>query len=236
MLRKAVLFAVPSASLVACAVALAAGPFDAPDVVGTDQPEALQGTINSERIFALGGDDTIHAGPGSDWADGGAGKDTIYGESGNDLITGETCNKDRCDPPESDVLHGGSGDDVIKSNMCREDVYPNECPDGRADDHLYGEDGNDRLYLNAPGRTIADGGNGDDRIYGSSGADTIVGGTGRDYVSAGAGNDHINVRDGEADDVFCGPGHDTVRRDAKDRLHSCEVATPKIHKHHSRRR
>ena len=216
------------ASLAAGTTAIASDSFNAPDIIGTEQGETLQGGINSERIFALGGNDIAHGNPGSDWVDGGGGRDTLYGESGNDLLTGETCNNERCDPPQADVMRGGSGNDRLEGNQCRQNTFPAECPDGRADDRLYGENGNDRLYLNAPGTTLADGGNGSDEINGSDGADVIVGGTGTDYIYANAGNDKINVRDGERDVVVCGSGRrDTVRADSRDRLRGCEVVTPR---------
>src|SRR3954447_11810192 len=104
-MRRTIGLAAASACLLStAAVAFGAGPgdFDRPDVIGTDAADTLQGSIGSERIFALGGNDTINAGPGSDWADGGAGQDTIDGASGNDLLTGETCNAERCDPPQTD--------------------------------------------------------------------------------------------------------------------------------------
>jgi Ca2+-binding RTX toxin-like protein len=230
-MRRTIGLAAASACLLStAAVAFGAGPsgdFDRPDVIGTEAADTLQGSIGSERIFALGGNDIVNAGPGSDWADGGQGADTIDGASGNDLITGETCNAERCDPPESDTLRGGSGDDRIESNRCRTDVYPEECPDGSASDKLYGQDGNDVLMLKAPGHTLADGGAGNDTIYGGPGADTLVGGAGRDVISAGPGNDKINVKDGERDRVNCGSGRDSVRADRADVLTGCEVVSPK---------
>ena len=227
MHRIRILMTIGLASLAVGTTAIAQGPFNAPDIVGTDQGETLRGGINSERIFALGGNDIAQGNPGSDWVDGGQGRDTLSGGSGNDLLTGETCNNERCDAPESDVLRGGSGNDTLEGNQCRANTYPEECPDGRANDRLYGENGNDELHLHAPGTTLADGGNGSDGIHGSDGSDVIVGGTGNDTITAFAGNDRINVRDGERDTVNCGAGRDTVRADRRDRLRGCESVTPK---------
>jgi Ca2+-binding RTX toxin-like protein len=237
MRRIAAFIAVLGAFSVA-AIAAAAGPpgttsnfFNAPDIVGTDDVDNLTGGVNSERIFALAGNDVVNAGPGSDWADGGRGRDELNGASGNDLLTGETCNRERCDPPETDVMRGGSGNDQLESNLCRKDTYPAECPDGPADDRLYGGDDDDVLILNAPptarGRTLADGGEGNDVITGSKGGDTLVGGEGRDRIFARGGADSINVRDGERDVVDCGSGRDSVRADRTDRLTGCEVVTPR---------
>ncbi|HEY8585001.1 MAG TPA: calcium-binding protein [Capillimicrobium sp.] len=230
-MRKTIGIAAATAVLfTSAAVAVGAGPtddFDRPDIVGTDAADTLTGSVGSERIFALAGNDTVNGNPGSDWLDGGRGEDALDGSSGNDLLTGETCNAEVCDPPETDVLRGGSGADRIESNRCRTDVTPQECPDGRANDRLYGADGDDDLILNAPGRTLADGGPGNDDIDGSAGNDQLVGGTGRDDIDGDRGNDTINALDRNIDDVNCGPGRDSVRADKNDRLSNCEQVTPK---------
>lgn len=229
-MRRTIGVAAASACLLTtAAVAFAAGPgdFDRPDIVGTEAADTLSGTVGSERIFALDGNDSANGGPGSDWLDGGRGEDTLDGSSGNDLLTGETCNDEVCDPPETDVLRGGSGADRLESNRCRTDVYPAECPDGRANDRLYGADGDDQLFLNAPGRTLADGGVGNDQIHGSSGNDQIIGGAGRDRIDANRGNDTINALDRARDVVNCGPGRDSVKADKVDVLSNCEAVTPK---------
>lgn len=235
-LAAAGLLCTSSAAIGAGPGGTAADLFNAADVQGTDQADALTGSINGERIFALGGNDVADGAPGSDWVDGGLGRDQLRGSSGNDLLTGETCNADRCDPPETDVLRGGSGNDELQSNLCRS---TGECPDGEADDRLYGDDGSDVLRLNAPptssGRTVADGGEGADFIYGSKGGDTLVGGAGRDVIEAGRGNDRLNVRDGERDRVSCGAGRDSVRADRADTLSGCESVTPKRKKPAPRR-
>ena len=74
-----------------------------------------------------------------------------------------------------------------------------------------------------------------------AGADVLFGGPGNDHISAlaaidvqlpggdtvkaGRGNDVVRVRDGEEDQVLCGPGKDVVYADDADKVNpSCELA------------
>jgi Ca2+-binding RTX toxin-like protein len=86
-----------------------------------------------------------------------------------------------------------------------------------------------------------DGGAGDDDLNGGNGNDTITGGPGKDTIMGDAvagqcsvvgyfgsckapwGNDTINARDGEADNVDCGPGTDTAVVDPIDVVANCET-------------
>ncbi len=79
---------------------------------------------------------------------------------------------------------------------------------------LSGSYGNDTL------RT----GPGMDSITGGDGNDTIDPGAGADTVNAGAGADSVAVRDGVADEVWCGTGDDTGLAEAADQVDSdCEA-------------
>jgi hypothetical protein len=81
---------------------------------------------------------------------------------------------------------------------------------------LSGSYGNDTL------RT----GPGVDSITGGDGNDTIDPGAGADTVTAGTGADSITVRDGVADEVWCGTGSDTGLAEAADKIGSdCEALT-----------
>ena len=71
-----------------------------------------------------------------------------------------------------------------------------------------------------------DGGAGNDRLDGSEGRDTMHGGEGNDYVQDYFGNDHIDAIDGEHDEIYCGPGEDTVEADTIDTIENpdqCET-------------
>jgi hypothetical protein len=98
----------------------------------------------------------------------------------------------------ADRLFGTIGTDVIRGLAGR--------------DELHGGRGRDTLY----------GGKGDDRLYGGDGGDTLVGGLGSDRVYGGRGADVIQLRDGRADEAWCGRGDDHVKADPSDRVHGCE--------------
>jgi hypothetical protein len=92
-------------------------------------------------------------------------------------------------------------------------------------DRLYGGDGNDNMN--------GDGFN--DYLYGGAGHDTLVGDYGNDYLIGGPGSDHlvgwygddrIWAYDGSRDDIYCGPGTDTVySADEEDYVSECESVT-----------
>jgi hypothetical protein len=90
------------------------------------------------------------------------------------------------------------------------------------------------------GAEVLDGGAGNDRVEGGYGHDTLTGGPGRDELHGDStaaqcggngqsctlpfGNDVIQARDGEVDEVDCGPGEDRVVADATDVVASdCET-------------
>jgi len=126
--------------------------------------------------------DVIHGGRLDDIIYGDGGNDTLYGEDGNDLLFGGDNN---------DVLYGGRGHDYMMA--------------GTGNDLLYGEDGSDTLILydGVEGDLdIANGGNGDDNIFGGDGKQILLGGSGNDAISrggaasvvaGGVGNDIISL-------------------------------------------
>ena len=96
--------------------------------------------------------------------------------------------------------------------------------------NLTGTTGPDRLVGTDGGRDKLEGRGGDDRLFGLGGVDAlfggfgddlIVAGTGEDYVEAGPGDDVIYTGtrtsgDGQADEYFCGQGHDVIYLSGKD--------------------
>ena len=77
--------------------------------------------------------------------------------------------------------------------------------------------GADRI-ANGPAADEISGGEGNDALDGGAGDDVIAGDQGADTIAGGAGADRISARDGEADDVGCGEGTDTVEADTFDRV------------------
>jgi hypothetical protein len=71
-----------------------------------------------------------------------------------------------------------------------------------------------------------EGNGGGDFIEGADGPDRLAGGPGiRDVIVAAGGDDLVLAKDGERDELDCGPGSDSFDVDAVDSLASCENGT-----------
>ena len=99
---------------------------------------------------------------------------------------------------------------------------------------LAGYSGDDRLSLaGGPGFSgrfpdaggsgpLLDGGHDRDRLVGAGGDDFLIGGPGADRFDSAGGRDQIWAREGDRDQIACGPGRDFGKADRKDRTLSCE--------------
>ena len=172
------------------------------------------------RVDAGEGDNLVAAGDGDDQISGGSGNDTLYGGYGDDSVSGgEGDNYVRGNNGDDDLragsgidlVLGDSGDDVLRGGGELDFITA-----GSGDDVAIGGAGPDSLDL----------GTGDDIGYGDEGADELVGGGGRDRLYGGRDDDILRARDGQADQLDCGPGSaDTARVDAgsvDDVSRSCE--------------
>jgi RTX calcium-binding nonapeptide repeat (4 copies) len=219
---------------------------------GPGNDPILEGQGGADVVRGGDGDDALrgdkHSDPVSpDVLDGGAGYDQIDGdwmvESGQHQPH-ITVSEDG----QANDGRPGEGDNV----MNLEKVYLNApatlSGDGEDDEYtvfnteeapssLSGGGGNDKLSAFDYDDTV-DGGAGNDTLTGGYGNDTITGGPGRDTIYADVssttcsyiqcrlpqGNDTVDARDGEADQIDCGVGTDTVYMDAVDTAGtSCET-------------
>jgi Ca2+-binding RTX toxin-like protein len=84
---------------------------------------------------------------------------------------------------------------------------------GKKSDTVSGRGGDDRLNGKA----------GLDLVKGGPGDDVVIGGSGFDQLRGDAGDDVIRARDGESDQIECGPGVDRAVVDAvEDGVFDCE--------------
>jgi Ca2+-binding RTX toxin-like protein len=160
-----------------------------PPILGTNRPDTLEGTANTEAICGLNGNDKIDALPGDDVVEGGEGNDVINGDQGADRILGGLGN---------DVITGGADNDWLIGDV--------------GHDNLDGGDGNDKID-GFTGNDVINGGNGNDQIIGDTGADKIFGGDGNDEIYHGQwlpDIDDMLRSDGKKDVIDCGPGIDQV--------------------------
>ncbi len=130
----------------------------------------------------------------------------LHGTSGNDTINVVRVATSWCglilQPiiQNSHYFHvsGGAGDDVISA--------PNaDSPSGNGN-WIYGEAGNDILYM-GPGGSEADGGDGNDIIYGTDNAsDILLGGAGNDTLCEHSTSLPLVQRGGDGYDTACAAG------------------------------
>ena len=97
-----------AAVLLACGVAIAeAVDCDStPPCYGTPEDDEIDGTLDTETIYAYGGDDHVYADGVKNSPIEGWGDDTVYGSSGDDDLQGEG---------GSDTVYGGGGRDLIQA-------------------------------------------------------------------------------------------------------------------------
>jgi Ca2+-binding RTX toxin-like protein len=170
----------------------------------------LQGNQGNDT---LAGGSTIYGGQDNDlihasgFAQGNKGEDSLQGAGGTDTLLGGQ---------GGDTIDGGGGPDFLNGNL--------------GDDHitgagqLFGEGGNDELYLSSSmTSSTLDGGAGDDyfsvlglgapaRILGGDGNDYVLStaGSGSESIDGGAGNDTVNSVVAGSETVIGGTGDDNL--------------------------
>lgn len=172
--------------------------------VGAD---TIDGGSGQDVIFAMGGHDSVKGGAGEDFIVGGEGRDTIRGGAGIDLISGDGVADGPLGPvirPLLDGLLAGVGDAVEGIDLgavldALLMIDPRAEAQGRLDDLIYGNGGND-IIIAGGGDDRVFGGGGNDGILDLTGDDVLNGGTGDDVLDGGAGDDIM--RGGKGNDVL----------------------------------
>ncbi|GAB4380946.1 MAG: hypothetical protein Kow00121_38300 [Elainellaceae cyanobacterium] len=150
------------------------------------------GTNQSDRIFALGGNDTIQGAAGA--------LDEIFGGDGNDILFGGLING----PDGLNRLFGNDGNDILHGSTSFDSLFG-----GQGDDFLSGHAGNDFLVgdeFSQAGNDVLNGGAGNDILMGEGGNDLMFAGSGTDRL-IGASSAGFGVR--EIDTLVGGAGTDT---------------------------
>jgi Ca2+-binding RTX toxin-like protein len=146
---------------------------------GTPDRDIFNGTPEDDQMFGRGGNDILRGGDGSDRLEGGAGRDVLQAGNLGELTSNELFGQGGDDPLiqgafGADLLDGGRGNDVLRGLG--------------GDDRLFGRAGDDFLIAGitfdgpgaTEGRSILNGGAGNDRMNAGSDADTFTGGIGAD--------------------------------------------------------
>lgn len=204
---------------------------DIEDLTGGAGGDTLVGNGGSNSITGNSGADSISGGEGGDALGGGIGRDVLTGGDGDDALDGGA-DPDRLDGGGgADVLGGGDGRDLADYGARAEnltvtlDSAPGDGAPGEGD-NVQG-DVEDVL-----------GGAGADTFTGSGAANSLEGGAGEDYVDGAAGadaltggdaGDVLRARDGDGDQLACGPGPDFVIGDPGDaNAADCERVDPGV--------
>ena len=179
--------------------------------------ENLTGSQYNDDLQGTQGDDVIDGNGGGDKIDAFFGDDTIYGGDGPDNIIGgpgmpADCGNSGCTKFDTDTVWGGVGSDTIDYSSRDENLTI--ALDGSQKSGGFME--NDDLHQ----MENANGGSGNDTIYGNdapnsitggAGGDGMVGHQGNDYLSGGPGNDFL---DGDAGNDYMVGGEDDDRLEA----------------------
>ena len=183
------------------------------DITGTDGADTIYGDFEgvaeaagdgNDYIRGLGGDDRIYGGSQGDYIFGGDGDDTIDAGNGYDYVEGGDGDDTIIGGNGEDIIDGGDGDDNINAGNGRDRVFGGDGDDyiqggnhDDADDIIYGEAGDDEIYVD---------GGGANHLYGGTGDDIIRGGFHDDEIRGGLGNDRIILSRARTSDEVWGNG------------------------------
>lgn len=192
-----------------------------PQIVGTPDPDTIEGTAQNEIICGLGGRDTLKGMGGKDLVLGNGNDDDIFGNGGDDVLRGGG---------RDDVMKGNDGDDRIRGFTGLDDIFGNDGDDdiggGRDDDEIVGGSGDDFL-LGWGGQDTILGQQGSDELQGTGDDDDLFGGPDKDLVKGNIGDDDLFGDDGrdklvgfrgdddldggpDPDECYGGPGINTL--------------------------
>ena len=212
-------------------------------IIGSAGNDTLNGTKGQNYINGGDGNDTLIGGDLSELSEnygyykyvnneliGGKGDDTIWSVTADKSYKGGTTYFDN-------YIEGNEGNDTIYANGYRDTVYAGSGDDvihswkvsGGSEGRIFGEEGNNRIYLYGDGFQrveVGDGnnlidttqstgrngivtGNGNNTINGGGGEDIITAGFGVNTINAGGGNDTVTVW-GDGSVVDGGAGNDTI--------------------------
>ena len=102
-------------------------------IIGSLNPELINGNQGNDNIFGGDGYDTLRGGKGNDFIQANQGNDEVFGDLGKDTIYGEIGNDIIYGGKGEDILFGGDGNDIIYGDLGK--------------DTLIGEAGNDIFVL-----------------------------------------------------------------------------------------
>jgi Ca2+-binding RTX toxin-like protein len=134
-----------------------------PTIVGTDGDDVLIGTSGPDVIMGLDGNDIIH---------GMGDVDTLCGGPGDDYIDGGE--------PGAGHYQNNAGADWINGGKGNDELHTADYVTQPSESVIFGDGGNDRIYLWSGGYGNGNGGN--DHLYQYDGDSVMSGGNGNDVL------------------------------------------------------
>jgi Ca2+-binding RTX toxin-like protein len=193
-------------------------------VYGGDGDDKISGSSGNDTLYGDAGNDELSGREGNDTLEGSVGNDVLSGDDGDDAVDGGDGDDTLYGGEGNDTLEGGVGDDVLWGNDGDDKLYGRDGDDairtGNGLNVVLGGAGNDNINGNLTGTDTwsrflytgglqADGGEGNDFIFGSSSDDSLIGGAGNDFLVGDTGNDNLKGGDGD-DTLHGGDGDDTL--------------------------
>lgn len=166
---------------------------------GSQGNDTITGNSVDNKLWGVGGNDTINAGDGNDLLDGGSGNDSMTGGLGNDTYV-----VDAAADVVNEALAGGT--DTVQSsislNLSVLSVnIENLTLTGATAINGTGNNLNNVITGNSAVNTLT-GGNGNDTLAGNTGNDILNGNSNNDILKGGLGNDILNDNSGADQFVF----------------------------------
>ncbi len=172
----------------------------------------IEGGGGNDRIFAGNGNDIIRGGAGNDLIaggplelsggtnvfEGGTGNDSIYGGAGDDTIFGDDGNDYIISGGGNETIFVGLGTDIVSGGEGNDSIFGGG---GGGIDTLRGDGGDDLIFGDTLGFSIAEGGSGNDIIDARGGITSADGGA----------EDDLIVSSRAMTSIAGGSGFDTLR-------------------------
>jgi Ca2+-binding RTX toxin-like protein len=166
-----------------------------PELVGTENGDAIAAGAARAEIFGLAGDDVLAGGVGDDLIYGGPGADTIAGGDGSDVLFVDN----------DDTIHGGEGFDYAWADDSRGPLGLVFDAAGTSIEFVWGGMGNDVIDASGVAGAAYAGGTWGIQVQGNAGDDMLIGSLFADIFMGDGGHDTMVFAGNHADYTITAP-------------------------------
>lgn len=167
-------------------------------VIGNGLANFFDGGVGNDTLEGRGGNDVLNGGLGDDTLLGGNNDDVLHGDSGNDTVILGSGHDEGYGDAGDDILIGGVGQQILDGGTGNDTLYADFLSSDTANfKNLYGREGNDIIHAGVGSQGWAEGGEGDDEIFGHGGGNqTFVGNEGADIFHVGVNDSFTRILGG----------------------------------------